>query len=147
MTASGEGLSDRDRDRLIVRACASNPITALIPGITAEREHLMTQALAAIRVHTPGPLILITRDARLIREATAAGVDAADPETFAAREIPRDAARVMFKSRLERAISRYIARGSLDEWLLRVQATDRLRQLYAAVWTPPNQPWFPPPIA
>jgi hypothetical protein len=33
----------------------------------------------------------------------------------------------------------------MNEWLLRVRAT-RLRQLYAAVWTPPDQPWFPPPV-
>jgi hypothetical protein len=51
----------------------------------------------------------------------------------------------MFESRLKQTISRYIARGPLDEWLLRVYATDRLRQLYAAVWSPLDQPWFQRP--
>jgi hypothetical protein len=147
MTASGEGLSDRDRDRLIVRVCAPNPIVAPIPSITPERERLMAEALATLRVHTPGPLVLVTRDARLIREATAVGVDAIDPEAFGARAMTREAARVMFEARLDQAISRYIARGPLGEWLLRIRAMDRVRKLHAAIWTPPEQPWFPRPIA
>jgi len=147
MTASGEGLSDRDRDRLIIRACAQTPIVAPIPGITSEREQLMAEALATIREHTPGPLVLVTRDGRLIREATAAGVDATDPEAFAARTMTREAARAMFEARLEQAISRYITRGPLGEWLLRVRAMERVRELHVAIWTPPEQPWFPRPIA
>ena len=141
MTTSGEQLSDRDRDRLIVRACSAGVITTPIPGITAERMQLMQQALDTIREHTPGPLVLVTRDADLIRRAGAAGVDTADPETFAARTMTRDAARAMFTARLEQAINRYIARGPLHQWLLRVLVTERLRDLYAAIWTPLDQPW------
>jgi len=144
MTTSGTGLSDRDRDRLIVRVCAPNPITTPIPGITREREQLMREALDTIREQTPGPLTLITRDEQVIREGLEAKVDAATPETFAARTMTRGVARAMFESRLEQAISRYIARGPLDKWLLRVYAMDRLRQIYAAVWSPLDQPWFPP---
>lgn len=146
MTTSGERLSDRDRDRLIVRVCAPNPIVAPVPGITPERERLMAEALAEIRVHTPGPLALVTRDAGLIRQARAAGVDAAEPESFAARTMTREAARAMFEARLEQAISRYIARGSLDKWLLRVRAMERVRQLHGAIWAPPDKRWFPAPI-
>src|SRR6185436_5508845 len=145
MTTSGELLSDRDRDRLIIRACAASPIMSPIPGITPEREVRLSQALREIRAHTSGPLTVITRDGRLIREAARVSVDAADPETFAARTMSRDAARGMFESRFDQAMSRYIARGPMDEWLLRVRATDRLRQLYAAVWTPPDQPRLPLP--
>lgn len=144
MTTSGKALSDRNRDRLIVRACAANPITTPIPGITPEREQIMAEALAEIRVNAPGPLVLVTRDRQVLREATAAGVDAVDPETFAARTMTRDAARAMFEARLEQALDRYIARGPLNEWRLRVYATDRVRQLYTVVWTPPDQPWFFP---
>ena len=52
----------------------------------------------------------------------------------------------MFTARLEQAINRYIARGLLHEWLLRVRVTERLRDLYAAIWTPLDQPWFPPSL-
>lgn len=155
MTASGEGLSDRDRnrrlsdrdrDRLIVRACAPTPIVTPIQGITPEREQLMAEGLAAIRERVPGPLVLITRDRRLIREAVAAGIYAADPEAYSARTMTRMTARAMFEARLEQASSRYIALGPLDEWLLRVRAMDRVRKLYLAVWTPPHQPWFLHPL-
>lgn len=114
MTSIGETLSDRNRDRLITRECVS------------------------------GPIALVTRDARLTREAIAAGVDATNPETFAERTIAREAARLMFESRLEQAIDRYVARSSLDEWLLRTHAMDRVRQLHEAVWSPLDQPWFLP---
>lgn len=50
----------------------------------------------------------------------------------------------MFTARLEQAIARYIAQGVLGEWLPRVRVTEQLRDLYAAILTPPDQPWFPP---
>jgi hypothetical protein len=143
-TRSGAPLSDRDRDRLSVRACSAKPLTVPIPGITSERERLLAEALEDIRAHTAGPLVLVTRDGRLTREARAAGVDAGDPETIAARTMAREAAGAMFESRLAEAVNRYIARGPLDEWLVRVQATDNIARVYRAVWTAPEQPWFLP---
>jgi hypothetical protein len=144
MASGGAALSDRDRDRLIVRVCAAHTV-APNPNIPAERDRAIADELAAIRTHTPGPLILLTRDARLIREARAEGVDADEPEAFAARTLTREAAHTMFVERLERAIDRYIARGPLHEWLLRRYAMDRVRELHAAIWAPTNQPWFGPP--
>lgn len=52
----------------------------------------------------------------------------------------------LFEARLEQAISRYIAHGSLDEWLRRVRAMDHVRQIHGAIWTPLDQRWFPDPI-
>jgi hypothetical protein len=144
MTSSGERLSDRDRDRLIIRACASHPITTPVPNITPERARLMADALATIREHTPGPLALVTRDADLIRRARAEGIDADEPEPFAARTLTRDEARQMFDARLEWAMARYVARGPFDEWLLRVRAMEPVRQVHDAIWTPAERPWFLP---
>jgi hypothetical protein len=145
MTASGATLSDADRDRLIIRICAPNPVVTPIPGITPERVRLMAQALARIRETVPGPLVLVTRDADLIRRARVENIDAEEPEAFATRTLTREAARAMFERRLEQAISRYIARGPLHSWLLRGYAMDRVRELHAAIWAPTNQPWFGPP--
>jgi hypothetical protein len=79
--------------------CAPSPIVASIPGVTPERERLMFEAIPTIRVHAPGPLVLVTRDAGLIREARAAGVDADEPEPFAAGTMTREAARALFAVR------------------------------------------------
>lgn len=146
LTRSGMDLSDRDRDRLSVRVCAPNPITVPIPGITPERERLLAEALAEIRVHTTGPLVLVTRDGKLTREARAAGVDVGDPETIATLTMTREAGRALFESRLRDAMNRYIARGPLDKWLQRIQATENITRVFRAVWTPPDQPWFLSPL-
>jgi hypothetical protein len=138
----GESLADRvapDRDATGV-ALSSSAAT------DRGRDSARIEALAEIRVHTAGPLVLVTRDGRLTREARAAGVDAGDPETVAARTMTREAGRrAMFESRLHDAMERYVARGPLNEWLLRIQAMENLARVYRAVWTPPNQPWFLPP--
>ena len=131
-----EKLSDRERDRLIVRICAAATLPDPIPNIPPDRSARILSVLAEVRPRTPGPLILITRDAQLTREAIAAGVDAATPEAFAARTMTTAQARDMWCERVTMAINRYVARGALDGWLLRIRAMDRVRMLVDAGWHP-----------
>jgi hypothetical protein len=88
-------------------------------------------------------LILVSRDARARREATAMKVDAVTPEEYAERVMTREDARTMFEVRSHQALSRYIAVGTLDDWLLKTAAMDNVGRLPRAIWSPPDEPWFP----
>lgn len=112
MTNDGAALSNRDRDRHMVNEC-----------------------------HTDG-LVLVTRDAQVIDEARGVGVDATEPELFAARHLTREEARRMFDDRVGAAGIRYLVAGPPQEQELRMRAGRRIRELYAAIWQLSDQPWF-----
>lgn len=145
-TKTGASLSDRDRDRLMVHVCSAAPLPISVPGMSADRERAISDALAEIREHTAGPLVLVTGDADLIRRARKQGVDADEPKAIAARTMTREQAKRAFEARLHDATSWYLAtRKKIDGWLRRAEAMERIHQLYAAVWSDSTRPWFPPP--
>jgi len=112
LTNDGLGLSNRNRDRHMVNECRT------------------------------GGLVLVTRDDQVIGEARNVGVDVAEPEAFAARYLTRDAARRMCEERVATATFRYLTRGPVGEHELRMRIGHRIRELYGAIWQPPDQPWF-----
>lgn len=106
-TMDGQGLPNRDRDRLMVRHCIEDG------------------------------LILITRDQQVIREACAQMVDVVEPEDYAARVLERGAARAMFLQRLALATSRYVAQGGPpQERTDRVSEMGIVTELYTSIWEP-----------
>lgn len=112
MTNDGESLSNRDRDRHMVKECATDK------------------------------LVLVTRDEKVIREAQAAGVDVARPEAFAARYITREDARRMFEGRVRNAAWSYLVAGPSWEHEMRMQKGQEARQLLEVVWRSPSTPVF-----
>jgi hypothetical protein len=112
LTNDGVTLSNRDRDRHMVNECRTDQ------------------------------LVLVTRDAQVLREAQALGVDALLPELFAVRHLTREAARRLFGERLAVAVDRYVATGSGEDPAVRNSAGAAIQEVYAAIWSPPDEPWF-----
>jgi hypothetical protein len=112
MTNDAEALSDRQRDKHMAAECRD------------------------------AKLVLISRDAKLIREALALGVDAAKPEEYAARFLKREEASAMFQQRLWDAVMRYVSKSKAGEEVRCFNAGCAARDAFAAVWQSPSQPWF-----
>ena len=112
MTNDGRNLTNRERDRHMVAECRSDG------------------------------LVLVTRDAEVIGEARAVGVDAADPETFAVRHLTREDARRTFDERMGTAALGYVVASPAHEHELRMRAGRRVREIFTAVWQSPNEPLF-----
>lgn len=87
-------------------------------------------------------LVLIMRDAAACEKARAAGVDAAEPEAFAARFLTREDARRMFDQRLNDAALRYLVAGPPQEQNMRIHVGRTTREVYRAIWQPPDEPVF-----
>jgi hypothetical protein len=87
-------------------------------------------------------LVLITRDDGARDEARAAGVDAAEPEAFAARFLACDDARRMFDQKLGDAAIRYLVAGPPQEQNLRIRVGRTTREVYGAIWQPLDEPVF-----
>jgi hypothetical protein len=90
-----------------------------------------------------GGLVLITHDAQVIDEAQAVGVDAAKPETFAARYLTREDARRMFDERRRDAAARYLVAGTPQEQTIRMRVNRTIGDVYGGLWQPLDQPWTP----
>ena len=112
MTNDGDALSNRQRDAHMIQECRDDG------------------------------LVLLTRDAQVIGEATHAAVDAVDPETFAARYLTREDARRMFEQRLGDAAIRYLVAGPPQEQNMRIRVGRTVGEVYGSIWQPLNQPVF-----
>jgi hypothetical protein len=112
MTSDGETLTNRQRDAHMIQECCSEG------------------------------LVLVTRDAQVIGEAKRAGVDATEPEPFAARYLARDDARRVFGQRLGGAAIRYLVAGSPQEQNMRMRVGRTTREVYSHIWRPLEQPVF-----
>lgn len=112
LTNDAGALSNRERDRHMVNECRTEQ------------------------------LVLISRDAQVIREAHAVGVDALRPELFAGRYLAREAARRLFNERIATAVDRYTVSGPGDNLEVRERAAAAIRETCAAIWSPPDEPWF-----
>lgn len=114
VTNAGAGLSNRDRDRLMVSECKV------------------------------GGMVLVTRDAQVIKEAVIVGVDAAEPEPFAGRTLTLEDARDMFMTRMDRATAAYVAKTPTENRLAMEAAMTALTELYQYIWSPAGQVSPPP---
>jgi hypothetical protein len=112
MTNDGENLTNRQRDAHMIQECLESG------------------------------LCLISRDAQACDEDRNAGVDAIDPEGFAARHVSREDARRMFDERLNDAAIRYLVKGSPQEQNMRIRVGSRVRVVYRSIWQPLEQPVF-----
>lgn len=81
MTNDGQALTNRQRDAHMIQVCRDDA------------------------------MVLVTRDAQVIGEASRVGVDAVDPETYAVRYLTREDARRMFEQRLTKRRRDQVSRG------------------------------------